>query len=82
MNDESQRYKSEIRISKFETNLNHQNLNDQNIKEYFEAPVLNFEHLNFDIVSDFGFRASNFTLIKYDLWFILDLKLELWEKYR
>ena len=25
------------------------------------AFVLNFEHLNFEFVSDFGFRASNFS---------------------
>ncbi|HLP57743.1 MAG TPA: amino acid adenylation domain-containing protein, partial [Candidatus Deferrimicrobium sp.] len=52
--------KSEARNSKFETNPNDQNANVQNKNKNFgTASVLNFEHLNFDIVSDFGFRASN-----------------------
>jgi hypothetical protein len=46
--------KSEYRISKSETNSNVQNQHD-----WFHSPqsllVLDFEHLNFDIVSDFGF---------------------------
>ena len=49
--------KSEIRISKFETNSN-----DQNKKTVDNAPdlfVLDFENLNFGFVSDFGFRASD-----------------------
>ncbi|NIM14691.1 MAG: amino acid adenylation domain-containing protein [Candidatus Aminicenantes bacterium] len=50
--------KSEIRISKFETNTNDQNSNDQN--EISTPIVLNFEHLDFEFVSDFEFRASNF----------------------
>ncbi|NIO79295.1 MAG: hypothetical protein GTN53_01995 [Candidatus Aminicenantes bacterium] len=29
-------------------------------KQYQVASVLNFEHLDFDIVSDFGFRYSDF----------------------
>jgi len=53
--------KSEIRISKHETNSNDRNLNDINRKrQYHTAFVLNFEHLDFDIVSHFGFRYSNF----------------------
>jgi amino acid adenylation domain-containing protein len=49
--------KSEIRISKSETNPNDRNSNYQNeISTYI---VLNFEHLNFEVVSDFEFRASN-----------------------
>ncbi len=53
--------KSEIRISKHETNSNDRNINDQNGKWHHQtAFVLNFEHLNFDIVSDFGFRYSDF----------------------
>ena len=45
--------KSEIRISKHETNSNDRNLNDINGKrQYRTAFVLNYEHLNFDIVSD------------------------------
>ncbi len=57
--------KSEIRISKFETNPNDRNSNEQNeISTYI---VLNFEHLNFEFLngcpslglSDFEFRASN-----------------------
>jgi amino acid adenylation domain-containing protein len=49
--------KSEIRMSKFETNPNDQNSNDQN--EVIPGIVLNFEHLDFEFVSDFEFRASN-----------------------
>jgi amino acid adenylation domain-containing protein len=49
--------KSEIRISKSETNLNDQNPNDQN--KVSTPIVLNFEHLNFEFVSNFEFRASN-----------------------
>jgi amino acid adenylation domain-containing protein/thioester reductase-like protein len=55
--------KSEIAqrpISKFETNLNDRNSNDQN--ETSTYIVLNFEHLNFEFVwslRDFEFRASN-----------------------
>ena len=45
--------KSEIRISKHETNSNERNLNDRNgRRQYQTAFVLNFEHLDFDIVSD------------------------------
>ncbi len=44
--------KSEIRNPKYETNSNTQNLNDQNSFE--------FKNLNFDIVSSFDIRASNF----------------------
>ncbi len=33
------------------------------ITTYRVALFLNFEHLGFDIVSDFGFRASDFTLL-------------------
>jgi amino acid adenylation domain-containing protein/non-ribosomal peptide synthase protein (TIGR01720 family) len=40
------------------TNSNVQNINDQN-KNLGTAFVLNFENLNFDIVSNFEFRASN-----------------------
>jgi hypothetical protein len=54
--------KFEIRISKFETNSNDRNSNDQNKKNpkasYHAALVLDFEHLNFDIVSDFVLRAD------------------------
>jgi hypothetical protein len=59
-------YKSEARISPnsinwVETNSNDRNNNDQNVKPTFQsAIVLNFEHSNFDIVSNFGFRYSNF----------------------
>jgi hypothetical protein len=39
--------------SKHETNSNDRNINNQNGKRYHQtAFVLNFEHLNFDIVSD------------------------------
>ena len=48
--------KSEIRISKHETISNDRNLNEINRKrEYHTAFVLNFNHLDFDIVSDFVF---------------------------
>jgi amino acid adenylation domain-containing protein len=50
--------KSEIRISKHETNSNDLNSNDQN--KIIPGIVLNFEHLDFEFVSDFEFRASNF----------------------
>ena len=47
--------KSEIRISKHETISNDRNLNEINGKrECHTAFVLNFNHLDFDIVSDFG----------------------------
>ncbi len=49
--------KSEIRISKSETNPNDKNSNDQNKSS--TPIVLNFEHLNFEFVSNFEFRASN-----------------------
>ncbi len=45
--------KSEIRISKSETNSNVRSSNVQNA-------VLNFGNLNFDIVSDLGFRIWDF----------------------
>jgi amino acid adenylation domain-containing protein len=49
--------KSEIRISKSETKPNDQNPNDQN--KVNPPIVLNFEHLNFEFVSNFEFRASD-----------------------
>ncbi|HLP57970.1 MAG TPA: amino acid adenylation domain-containing protein, partial [Candidatus Deferrimicrobium sp.] len=53
--------KSEIRNPKFETNSNESNSNDPNKNQYFgTASVLNFENLNFDIVSNFDIRISNF----------------------
>jgi hypothetical protein len=51
---------------KFETNSNDQNLNDQNksgTSKQFGAFVLNFEHLNFDIVSDFDIRISDLLVL-------------------
>jgi len=56
--------KSEIRISKHETNSNDRNLNDINERRQYQAAfVLDFEHLDFNIVSanlikwaDFRFR--------------------------
>ena len=55
--------KSEIRISKLETNSNDRNSNYQNEKNpkalYRAAFVLDFEHLNLGFVSDFVLRASN-----------------------
>jgi non-ribosomal peptide synthetase component F len=53
--------KSEIRNSKFETNPNDKNTNDQNKNQHFGAvSVLDFEHLNFEFVSNFDIRISNF----------------------
>jgi hypothetical protein len=55
--------KSEIRISKIETNLNDRNINDQNVKPHYQTVfVLNFEHSNFEFVSDFVLRISDFNL--------------------
>jgi len=51
--------KSEIRISKSETKPNDQNPNDQN--KVSTLIVLNFEHLNFEFVSNFEICASNFS---------------------
>jgi hypothetical protein len=57
--------KSEMRISKSETNSNDQNSNVQNQQDGFHNPasliVLDFEHLYFGIVSNFGFRILNFS---------------------
>ena len=54
--------KLEIRISKLETNSNDRNINGQNIIPKFQSAfVLNFEHSDFDIASDFVFRYSDFT---------------------
>ena len=44
--------KSEIRISKFETNLNNKN-------QKLKTSIWGFEHLNFKFVSDFALRALN-----------------------
>jgi amino acid adenylation domain-containing protein len=49
--------KSEIRNPKSETNPNVPNLNDQNKRA--EVTGLDFEHLKFEFVSSFEFRASN-----------------------
>ena len=59
--------KSEIRISKSETNSNDQNPNIRNVKAQKLKPevsqsvgiVLNFRHLKFDIVSNFDIRISS-----------------------
>jgi len=57
--------KSEIRISKLETSSNEPNPNFQNEKKPVRARLCsNFEHSNFDSVSDFGFRYSD---INHDL---------------
>ena len=54
--------KFEYRNSKLETNFNDRNINDQNIKpKFYSTFVLNFEHWDFDIVSDFVFRISDFS---------------------
>ncbi len=62
--------KSKIRNLKSETNPNNKNTNAQNKNQYFgAASVLDFEHLNFEFVSCFGFRASN--LIPSNLAYIM-----------
>ncbi len=50
--------KFEIRNPKFETNPNDQKINVQN-KNFGDLMVLDFENLDFEVVSDFEFRASN-----------------------
>jgi len=56
--------KSEIRISKHETNSNDINLNDINGKRpYHTAFVLNFEHLDFDIVSANLIKWADFDIL-------------------
>ena len=56
--------KSEIRISKSETNPNYRNPNDQNI-EYLKRMVIfgKLENLNFEFVSCFVLRISDFLLL-------------------
>jgi hypothetical protein len=56
--------KSETRISKHETNPNDQNTNNRNKWQVYAVGkfVLNFENSDFDIVSDFGFRYSDFVI--------------------
>ncbi|MDQ1355459.1 MAG: hypothetical protein QG657_5769, partial [Acidobacteriota bacterium] len=62
--------KSEAQSTKSETNPNETNSNDQNKNQYFGAAfVLDFEHLNFDTVSNFVLRASN--LISSNLAYII-----------
>jgi hypothetical protein len=81
--------KSEIRISKFETNskskfLKFQTKAIQNSKSQKKHPTAesclflfwSFEFWSFGFVSDFGFRASNFTSVRVRLWPIFSL----WEK--
>ena len=53
--------KSEIRNSKFETSSNSSNPNVQNQQA---KPVLSIACLNFEFVSEFGFRISSLGLIK------------------
>ncbi|HLP47901.1 MAG TPA: amino acid adenylation domain-containing protein, partial [Candidatus Kapabacteria bacterium] len=50
--------KSEARTSKYETNPNVQKINDQN-KNIEGLTVLNLNHLDFEFVSNFGFRNSD-----------------------
>jgi hypothetical protein len=55
--------KSEIRSTKSETNPNDQITNDQNKKNKTKAPkptVSDFEHSDFEFVSDFDIRISDF----------------------
>ena len=54
--------KYEILISKLETNSNDRNINDQNTNLQYQN-FLNLELLDFDIVSDFGFRYSDFVMV-------------------
>jgi amino acid adenylation domain-containing protein len=53
--------KSEIRNPKSETNPNDPNSNDQNKKA--GVTVLDFEHLNFEFVSNFEIHASNLSAL-------------------
>ena len=53
--------KSEARISKYETNPNDQNSNVQNTTTVFRS----FEHSDFDIVSNFDIRISDFVPCAY-----------------
>ncbi|HLP61482.1 MAG TPA: amino acid adenylation domain-containing protein [Candidatus Deferrimicrobium sp.] len=64
--------KSEIRISKFETNPNDQKINDQNKNQHFGAAlVLNFENLNLNSLKGCprrglsNFNSSNLAYIIY-----------------
>ncbi|HLP48535.1 MAG TPA: AMP-binding protein, partial [Candidatus Kapabacteria bacterium] len=50
--------KSKARISKYETNPDVQKINDQN-KNIEGLTVLNLNHLDFEFVSNFGFRNSD-----------------------
>ncbi|HLP57317.1 MAG TPA: amino acid adenylation domain-containing protein, partial [Candidatus Deferrimicrobium sp.] len=50
--------KSEARTSKYKTNPNVQKINDQN-KNIEGLTVLNLNHLDFEFVSNFGFRNSD-----------------------
>ncbi|MCU0286267.1 MAG: amino acid adenylation domain-containing protein, partial [Acidobacteria bacterium] len=50
--------KSEAPISKYETNPNVQKINDQN-ENFKDLMVLNLDHLDFEFVSNFGFRISD-----------------------
>ena len=54
-------------MSKFETNSNDRNINDQNrIRQYLVAFVLNFEDSDFDIVSDFDIRILQLGWGRYE----------------
>ncbi|MCP5047790.1 MAG: amino acid adenylation domain-containing protein, partial [bacterium] len=63
--------KSEIRNPKSETNPNDQNSNDPNKNQCFPCVVLNFEHLDFEFVSNFGFRISDFQISSANLSYII-----------
>ena len=61
--------KSEIRISKSETNIKFECSNDQNKKDNIHCITLDLfgilEFWSLDFVSYFGFRASNFVSIYF-----------------
>ncbi|MCP5054860.1 MAG: amino acid adenylation domain-containing protein, partial [bacterium] len=66
--------KSEIRNRaeiKFETNPNVQNTNAPNKNHCSQCVVLNFEHSNFEFVSNFGFRISDFPISPANLAYVI-----------
>jgi hypothetical protein len=59
------KFKYEYRIPKFETNTNYQNSNVQNgnraVSSNIDLLFWSLDHSNFDIVSNFELRISNFS---------------------
>ncbi|MCP5051819.1 MAG: amino acid adenylation domain-containing protein, partial [bacterium] len=63
--------KDQIRNPKSETNPNVPNPNDRNKNQCFPYIVLNFEHLDFEFVSNFDIRASDFQISSANLAYII-----------